>query len=596
MTMKKHTNFLNKNKTCKNFSPTKGSIIIKNVYPELDGGKYPVKREIGRIFEVYADVYCEEKVHVNLKYRIKGKKVWQKTRMSLIKDKKGNRYRGAFPLKKIGFYEYTIEANPVEKKHLKVEYPHILELVVDPIRARFAAWYEMFGRSQGKEPNKSATFKDMEERLPDIKTMGFDTVYLVPIHPIGKTFKKGPNNTLNAGPNDPGCPWSIGNESGGHKSVDPNLGTIEDFRHFVKTANKMGMEIALDIALTCSRDHPYIKEHPGWFFYNPDGTIKYAENPPKKYEDTYFLNFNCEDREEMWNEMKSIFIFWIKQGVKTFRVDNPHTKPTEFWQWLIREIKKEYPDVIFLSEAFTYYEKLEELARVGFDQSYSYFTWRNQKNELLEYFTYLTQGLPKEYLRANLFTNTPDILPRILQIGGPPAFKMRIVLASTLSSVYGMYNGYELLENEAIPGKEEYLNSEKYEYKVRDWNKPGNIKDYIARLNQIRKENPALHYYDNLRFYHSVNEHVIFYGKISPDKNKVLKPPPENIILVAVNLDPFNVQESRLTVPVEEFGLSSDEEYKLHELITDKIWTWKGRENYVRLDPNVEPAVIFRLI
>ncbi len=435
--------------------------------------------------------------------------------------------------------------------------------------------------------------------------MGFDVIYLPPIHPIGRTNRKGPNNTLWAGPNDPGCPWSIGDETGGHKAVHPDLGTLDDFRNFIQKCEEYGMKVALDIAFTCSFDHPYIKEHPNWFFRNPDGSIKYAENPPKKYEDTAPLNFYPEPlpgqtkeqaRKEKWEEMKSILVFWIEQGVKIFRIDNPHTKPDEFWEWIIREIKKQYPDVILLSEAFTFFEKLELLAKIGFDQSYTYFTWRNTKLELFEYHWRLTNTIVKEFLRGNLFVNTPDILPIILQKGGRPAFKFRIALACTLSSVYGMYNGYELCENEAKPGDwpEAYNNSEKYQYKVWDWDRPGNIKDYIAKLNQIRRENPALHYYDNLRFYNSTNEHVLFYGKILPEyarKNQN----DFNAIFVAANVNPYEIQESRITVPVEELGIGSNEEYKVRELITDKVYTWHGRDNYVRLDPHDEPVQIFRI-
>lgn len=566
------------------------NITIRNVYPEIEGGRYPVKREVDRVIEVYADIFCNSPVEVWLQYRLKNEgRPWKRVPMEPVGNKPDPgvvRVKGSFTFEQIGRYQYTIEANPVGLKETNV-YDRILEVVVDPVKARFAAWYEMFARSQGKEKGKSATFKAMEERLADIKAMGFDVVYLTPIHPIGRTNRKGPNNTLVAGPNDPGSPWAVGNESGGHKSIDPAYGTIEDFNHFVRTAKAVGMDVAMDITLNCSPDHPYVREHPGWFHYRPNGTIKYAENPPKKYEDTYPLSFYPEDREAMWDEMKSIFTYWIGQGIRFFRVDNPHTKPIEFWEWLIDEIKREYPDVVFLSEAFTVYETLEELAKVGFTQSYTYFIWRNHKCEIMEYFNKLTNSVLKEYLRGNLFTNTPDILPKILQDGGKPAFKLRVALAATLSSVYGIYNGYELCEREALPGSEEYRNSEKYEYKVWDWDRPGNIKSYIARLNKIRKENSALQYYDNLRFYNSTDEHVIFYGKVSPER--------QNIILVVVNLDPFNKQKSRVTVPVEEFGIGSDEEYELRDLITDTVYTWRGRENYVQLDPKVEPAHIFRL-
>ncbi len=567
-----------------------GKITITKVEPEIDGGRYPVKRESDRAFEVYADIISSASVKAWLKYRKKdpGGSEWERVPMEPIG---AGRWKGGFSPWAIGAYQYTVEAAPLpplfRTLRSETKYRHILEVVVDPVRARFAAWYRMWARSQGKIEGKSATFKDMEERLQDIKEMGFDVIFLPPIHPIGRTNRKGANNTLIAGPHDPGSPFAVGNELGGHKSIDPDLGTMDDFRHFAQRVREMGLELALDVGLQSSPDHPYVKEHPGWFYRRPDGTIAYAENPPKKYQDVYPLNFYPADREAMWQEMKSIFTFWIKEGIKNFRVDNPHTKPTEFWEWLIKEIKREYPEAVFLAEAFTYYERLELHAKVGFSQSYTYFTWRNRKDELMEYFTKLTRSYLKEFLRGNLFVNDINILPRILQEGGRPAFKMRVALAATLSSLYGIYNGYELCENDALPETEDYRNSEVFQYKVWDWDRPGNIKDYIAKLNWIRRENPALHYYDNLRFYDSVNEHILFYGKVSPNR--------KNILLLAVNLDPFRAQQGRVTVPVEEFGLPSDGEYRVRELITDRVYTWQGRENYVRLDPSLEPAYIFRI-
>lgn len=555
-------------------------IKINSVEPEIDGGRYPVKTEIDVSLDVYANITADIPLRVWLMYKKQDNLKWERIIMKKICE---NKWKAKINFENIGIYEYTVEAIAVKNKNIRQTYNNTNTVIVEPKTARFSSWYEMFHRSQGKIPGKSATFKDMEERLPEIKNMGFDVLYLVPIHPIGKINRKGPNNSLIAGPNDPGSPWAVQN----HKEVNPELGTLDDFRNFVKKANEIGMEIALDIVFTCSPDHPYIKKHPDWFFYNTDGTLKYAENPPKKYEDVCPLNFNPKNKEKMWNEMKGIIEFWIQHGVKIFRIDNPHTKPTEFWEWLIKEIKKKYPEVIFLSEAFVYYEKLEELAKIGFSQSYSYFTWRNTKNELIEYFYKLTNSYLKYFLRVNLFTNTPDILPFYLQTGGRPAFMIRAVLAATLSSIYGIYNGFELCENTAIPGKEEYLNSEKYEYKVWDWNRPGNIKDFITKINKIRQENTALHYYDNLRFYNSTNEHIIFYGKTSKDK--------KNIILVAVNLDPFNTQTSRVTVPLEEWGIKSDAEYNIIDLLTDEIYKWKGRENIVILDPNKQPAHIFKL-
>jgi len=346
------------------------------------------------------------------------------------------------------------------------------------------------------------------------------------------------------------------------------------------------MEVALDFAIQCSPDHPYVKEHPEWFFRRPDGTIKYAENPPKKYQDVYPVNFYGEGWEALWDEMKSILLHWIGHGVQIFRVDNPHTKPVSFWEWLIREIQAEHPDVIFLSEAFTRPKMMRVLAKVGFTQSYTYFTWRNFKQELMEYLTELTQSEMQEYFRGNFFTNTPDILPEILQHGGRPAFKLRLVLAATLSSLYGVYSGgYELCENAAVPGTEEYLNSEKYEYRVWDWDRPGHITDYITRVNRIRRENPALHAYKNLRFYPSEDDNILFYGKMTSAR--------DNVILVAVNLDPFAPHTSVLHVPLAEIGLGSEETYQMHELITDTRHLWNGSANRITLDPAVEPAAIF---
>ena len=561
----------------------KGKIDIKDISPQIDKGKYPVKWEIDIPFCVTASIDSDETSYkLYLKYRKQNDKHWQSIEMNQIENDK---FKGEFIAEHIGLYFYTIEVNSDGKSF---KYKRTLSVYFHRPQARFASWYEMWPRSQGKIEGKSATFKDMESRLPEIHKMGFDTIYLAPIYPIGHTNKKGPNNSLIAGPNDPGSPFSIGNEFGGHKAVNPELGTLSDFNKFVKKANQIEIEVVLDIALTCSPDHPYVKDHPDWFFYNDDGTIKYAENPPKKYQDVYPLNFYPKDKDEMWNEMKSIFLFWIKQGVKTFRVDNPHTKPVEFWEWLIQEIQAEYPETIFLAEAFTEPQMMKLLAKIGFTQSYTYFTWRNTKKELTEYLTELTQSEMKYYFRGNLFTNTPDILMPFLQKGGRPAFKIRIALATTLSSIYGIYNGFELCENKAISGTEEYMNSEKYQYKVWDWDRPGNIKDYITKLNRIRQENLALHYYRNLEFYKSSDENIIFYGKTSYDK--------KNTIFVAVNLDPFNTHKSILKIPINQFGISENEEYKIEELITGKIFRWKGAENEVKLNPNEEPAMIFKMV
>src|SRR6184192_2545460 len=467
------------------------------------------------------------------------------------------------------------------------QYEPAPRVIVDRSAALFAAWYEFFPRSAEGRDDRGSTFRDCLPRLDDAKAMGFDVIYLPPIHPIGHMNRKGRNNSIRSEPGDPGVPWAIGSEVGGHKAVEPSLGMLADFDWFQQEVQKRGMEIALDFALNCSPDHPYVKEHPEWFYRRPDGTIKYAENPPKKYEDIYPLNFRCENWRELWAEIRSIILFWVERGVRIFRVDNPHTKPVAFWEYLITGVREKYPDTIFLAEAFTRPKMMKALAKAGFNQSYTYFAWRNYKRELIEYFTELTQTEMREYFRGNLWPNTPDILPPILQNGGRPAFIIRAVLAATLSSVYGIYSGFELCENAALPGREEYIDSEKYQFKERDWDVPGNIKEFIARLNTIRRQNRALQFYDNLRFYNADNGAILFYGKTTPAR--------ENIIFVVVNLDPFRRQNSMIDVPTELFGQNEGEPYQVHDLLDDSRYTWYGRRNYVELDPATRPAHIFRL-
>lgn len=460
-------------------------------------------------------------------------------------------------------------------------------VVVDRPAAKIGAWYEFFPRSAEGRGDRGSTFRDCLPRVDDAKAMGFDVIYFPPIHPIGHTNRKGRNNSVVAEPGEPGVPWAIGSEAGGHKAVEPALGTLEDFDWLQKEVRKRGMEIALDFALNCSPDHPYVKQHPEWFYKRPDGSIKFAENPPKKYEDIFPLNFRCENWPELWAELTSVVLFWAEHGVRIFRVDNPHTKPVSFWEYLITRVREKYPDVVFLSEAFTRPKMMKVLGKAGFHQSYTYFTWRNTTQELTEYLTELTQTEMSDYFRGSLWPNTPDILPFILQDGGRPAFIFRAVLAATLSTVYGIYSGYELCENEALPGREEYVDSEKYQFKERDWDAPGNIKDIITRLNQIRLENRALHFYDNLRFYHAENDSILFYGKMTPSR--------DNIILVIVNLDPYHKQHSYVDVPIEEFGLMEGDTYQVQDLLSDARYLWHGRRNYVELDPEIQPAHVFRL-
>jgi starch synthase (maltosyl-transferring) len=460
-------------------------------------------------------------------------------------------------------------------------------VIVDRPAAHLAAWYEFFPRSAEGRGDRGSTFRDCLPRIDDAKTMGFNVVYFPPIHPIGHTNRKGRNNAITCEPGDPGVPWAIGSEAGGHKAVEPSLGTLEDFDWLQAEVRRRGMEIALDFAINCSPDHPYVKEHPEWFYKRPDGSIKYAENPPKKYEDIFPLNFRCENWPELWAEMVSIVLFWAERGVRIFRVDNPHTKPVAFWEYLVTSVHERYPDVIFLAEAFTKPKMMKALGKAGFTQSYTYFTWRNSKPELTEYLSELTQTEMRDYFRGNLWPNTPDILPFVLQDGGRPAFMIRVTLAATFSTLYGIYSGYELCENEALPGREEYLDSEKYQFKERDWNAPGNIKEWITRLNQIRKENRALHFYDNLRFYGADNDAILFYGKMTPAR--------DNIILVVVNLDPHRKQHSYVDVPIDQFGSMEGEVYQVHDLLSDARYLWRGRRNYVELDPEIQPAHIFRV-
>ena len=466
-------------------------------------------------------------------------------------------------------------------------YQPLAELIVDRPRASFGAWYEMFIRSQGSQPNEPGTFKTAERRLHEVRDMGFDVVYLPPIHPIGVTHRKGPNNTPDGGSDSVGSPWAIGNAAGGYTAVEPALGTLADFDHFVRVAGTIGLEVALDFAIQCSPDHPWVKEHPDWFKHRPDGSIKYAENPPKEYQDVYPIDFDTADQPNLMQALLDVLWFWVGHGVRIFRVDNPHTKPVAFWEWCIGEVQSRRPDVIFLGEAFTRPKMMKALAKAGFSQSYTYFTWRNTKYELTDYLTELTNTDMRAYFRPNFFTNTPDILTEVLQTGGRAAFMMRLVLAATLSPSYGIYNGYELCENQAVaPGSEEYLNSEKYQIKTRDWDAPGNIKEFVARVNTIRHANPALHQFLNLKFLPADNDQIIFYLKETADG--------ANRLLVAVNLDPLHPQACTVTVAPPVLGLAPGQRYRVTDLLTNASYEWSER-NYVRLDPAFQPAHILRV-
>ncbi|MBN1527209.1 MAG: alpha-1,4-glucan--maltose-1-phosphate maltosyltransferase [Candidatus Omnitrophica bacterium] len=639
-------------------------IIIEKVTPEIDCGKFPIKRVAGENVVVRADVFANghDEVAATLLYRKRGEAKWREVPMQslgndawigsfLIGDENDHLYsvRGyvdefsswlhdlkkkadagvdiavdlkigsalvsetagrckkgvSEKLKKwarklaspknikeglaLAFSRELAEAMGSNLDQEKSEtYAKELMVSVERGRALFSSWYELFPRSWSPKPGKHGTFKDCERVLPEIARMGFDVLYLPPIHPIGTSFRKGKNNSVKCGPGDPGSPWAIGSKEGGHKAVNPQLGTLKDFRALVGKAKEYKLEIALDIALQCSPDHPYLKEHPDWFRWRPDGSIQYAENPPKKYEDIVPLNFDTADREGLWEEMKSVFAFWIEQGVRIFRVDNPHTKPFVFWDWLIAEIKKDHPDVLFLSEAFTRPKVMYRLAKGGFSQSYTYFTWRNSKQEFQDYLTELSKAPIAEFFRPNFWPNTPDILAGHLQYAGREAFAIRAVMAATLSSNYGIYGpAFELCVNTPIKGREEYLDSEKYEIKRWDWDSPGNIKDLLASLNAIRKENPCLRMTRNIRFCNIDNDQLLAYYKATGDYS--------NIIIVVVNLDPAHVQSGWLQVPIWELGIEKEGSYVAHDLLTGQKHAWQGERNYIELDPQKSCAHVIRV-
>jgi starch synthase (maltosyl-transferring) len=468
-------------------------------------------------------------------------------------------------------------------------YEKELSVIVEREKARFSTWYEMFPRSCAGRPGMHGTFKECERILPYVASMGFDVLYFPPIHPIGRSHRKGKNNSPATEPGEPGSPWAIGSEAGGHKHIHPELGDLDDFRRLMQGAKELGIEIALDLAFQCSPDHPYVKEHPEWFRWRPDGTLQYAENPPKKYEDIYPLNFESDQWLDLFAELKSVVLFWIDQGVRIFRVDNPHTKPFPFWEWLIAEIRRDFPEVIFLSEAFTRPKVMYRLAKLGFTQSYTYFAWRNTKAEITQYFQELTQTQVKEFFRPNLWPNTPDILTEYLQTGGRTAFMIRLVLAATVGASYGIYGpAFELCVHEPKEiGSEDYLDSEKYEIKAWNRDDPSSLKDFIARVNRIRKENPALQRNDTLRFHESESDQVLCFSKHTSDFS--------NAIFVVVNLDPHYTHGSWVHFPVEELGLDLRQGFQVHDLLSDARFLWHGSRNYLEMDPSASPAFVFRL-
>lgn len=474
-------------------------------------------------------------------------------------------------------------------KSLLSLYPEVLEIEVERKKALFSTWYELFPRSASSEAGKHGTFRDVKKLLPRIARMGFDVLYLPPIHPIGEEKRKGRNNSLEAGPDDPGSPWAIGNRKGGHKAIHPQLGTLKDFRELVREAGKQGIEIALDIAFQCAPDHPYAAQHPKWFKWRPDGTVQYAENPPKKYEDILPLDFESEDWQGLWEELKSVVEYWIDKGVNIFRVDNPHTKSLHFWEWMIHEIKAKHPQVIFLAEAFTRPRIMERLAKAGFTQSYTYFTWRNTKRELEEYMRELTKTNRKFYLRPNFWPNTPDILPPFLSAGGENAHIIRLVLAATLSASYGIYGPvYEFCIHTPYPTKEEYAENEKYQIRHWDWDRYTRLGELITRINRIRNAHPALQTTWNIEFAETSNEQIICYGKADQEAGDRL--------IIAVNLDPFNMQAAHVKIPIAALGIPAGSSYLVKDLISGNRYQWQGEWNYVQLNPQELPAHVFEVV
>jgi starch synthase (maltosyl-transferring) len=594
-------------------------VIVEAVTPQVDEGRRPAKRTVGEDVIVEADVFADghDVLAAMVLWRTRGAAKWRETAMEPLGN---DRWRASFTCGKYTDYEFTVEGwidlratwqqgldkkiaagqdvsseriegtliPPDAGRSRATRYDRVLPVMVERERARFGAWYEMFPRSAGTDPSRSATFDEAQALLPYVASMGFDVLYLPPIHPIGRSFRKGRNNSRTAAPGDPGSPWAIGSEQGGHTAVEPGLGTLDDFERFVSAARDHNLEVALDIAFQASPDHPYVREHPAWFRHRPDGTIKYAENPPKKYQDIYPFDFESDDWMALWHELKDVIEFWIARGVLIFRVDNPHTKPFHFWEWALALIRKAHPDTIFLAEAFTRPKIMRYLAKTGYSQSYSYFTWRNTKAEIEEYFTELTQTEAREYMRPNLFANTPDILHEYLQSGGPPAFHARLVLAATLGANYGIYSGFELFENApAKPASEEYLDSEKYQVRPRDFTRADSLSSTIARLNAIRRAHPSLQFDRGLAFHETDNEQLICYSKRAPDGS--------DPILVVVNLDPRNMQHGHIKLPLYDWKHPLDATVEALDLLADETYIWRGEWNYVRLDPQVRVAHVIAL-
>ena len=680
---------------------TRRRVIVERVWPEIDGGRFPIKRAVGETITVGADIFADghDLLAGVVKYRLAGRPApgdprsagpaprtsrpgsagqqdpvqadpaWQEVPL-VARD--NDRWEATFTVTELGECEYTVEAwvdrfgswlkglvakadagqdvasellegaelvhaaamrDPGEDgmrlleiadvlrsnaaqvarvwtakdpslralmdarpdRTISTTYERTLICRVDAVRARFGAWYEMFPRSVTSDPSRSGTFREAESRLADIAAMGFDVVYLPPVHPIGSTHRKGRNNALTAAPGDPGSPWAIGSVAGGHTAIEPGLGTLDDFDRFVRLANRLGMEIALDIAFQASPDHPWVREHPEWFRHRPDGSIKYAENPPKKYQDIYPIDFESAEWESLWNALRDVFLFWIDHGVRTFRVDNPHTKSFRFWEWVIGEIRRDHPDAIFLAEAFTRPKVMRYLAKCGFNQSYTYFTWRNSAHALREYLTELTRTELQEYMRPNFFANTPDILHEYLQTGGRPAFEARLILAATLAASYGIYSGFELCENAPVrKGSEEYLDSEKYQIKPRDWNQADSLRELIARVNAIRRHQRALQTNAGLDFYNTDNPHFLWFSKSErPERpERPERSERSERVFVVVNTDPHWTQQGWVQVPIWEMGIEPRQRYVVEDLLDGARYSWRGEWNFVKLDPTERAAHI----
>jgi starch synthase (maltosyl-transferring) len=639
--------------------------VIEGVTPQVDDGRFPIKRTVGERVLVEADAFADghDVVTVVLAHRGVDEGAWTETPMTALGN---DRWRAPFDVDRVGRYRYTVIAWPdrfatwrrdlekrlaagqdvaidllvgaglveaaiaqaptsvaarltaladalrrdepaasraaialddelaelmarnPDRRHATT-YDRELEVVVDPVHARFSAWYELFPRSSSPDPARAGTLRDVLARLPYVASMGFDVLYLPPIHPIGRTFRKGPNNVTTANPGDPGVPWAIGGPEGGHTAIHPELGTFADFRALVDGAAAAGIQVALDLAFQASPDHPFVADHPSWFRQRPDGSIQYAENPPKRYQDIYPFDFESEVWEALWTELLDVVRFWISHGVRIFRVDNPHTKPFQFWDWLIGEVKRETPDVTFLAEAFTRPRVMYRLAKGGFSQSYTYFTWRVTKEELTDYFTELTRGPVREFFRPNVWPNTPDILHEVLQHGGRPAFESRLVLAATLAAAYGVYGpAYELAEHVARePGSEEYLDSEKYQVRHWDLDRPVSLAPLIGRVNKIRRSHPALQTNDGLRFHPVDDERLIAYTKTSADRS--------DIVLIVVSLDPNATRTGTVELALDELGLDADGAFEAVDLLRDTVLLWHGPRNRVTLDPATNPAMILHI-